>query len=937
MRGNVAGALGKRFLFGLLLIVIGLYLVPLPYPLLAGQQAGRQAGVDEIDTLFRAANDLFVQRQYRTALNTFRLVLDKIEKAPDRANREESVRQTYLIIAHCHFELGEREQAKAAFVEYLKRIPNIDEDPPLFSEKIGIVYGEARTEYRMMLAQKAKEEAEAREAERIKEEARLRDEARKKEEDRKRGEEAARIKAEAARIRDEERARDEAKKNEERLKKEAADLEAKRVKEEADRIKREEVAAKEAERIEEEARIKEEARVREEARKEEERKKKEAAAIEDARKRDEAPEKEAEKLDERAKLSQEPQVKEEAAAIDAAKKAEAKPAEKSEGQTQPKPVVKTKVGAGDSGKKKGRFPWLIAGGLAVGGAAAVLLLGKGSGGSSNGGDSPGPGTPTTGSIQVNSTPSGARIHLDNVDKGITTPNTIYSVPVGSHSIKLTKEDYRDYSELVNVSGGQTASLNAILSKNTISVTQPRSSQSFKIGETITVNWTTNTSAVSGRAFGMSPSGQASLLQGVRGGLATRADGGAGILARAGEPEGRAQIRDSVLADSAPSAERAASAAPSMGYEARGIVTPKLLRPFRTLGPQAGGSGLPFIVAEAPSVRTQIISKVSIELYKGSTLMMLISSSTSNDGSYSWFIDRSFGLKTGNDYKIVVSSATDSTVRGSSGAFKIYSDNEYYLVKEWGGKGSQNGKLIYPHGISLDRSANLYVCDTGNNRIQKFSSNGAFLEEFKSGNIESPWYIAIEQNGKIYVSFNSYSATQNIIAVFKSNMEPIKSWPLTKIKDGVEGIGLDNRGHLLVCEIGDEKIQKYSTDGNLLQEWVKKAQSWPSGIATDRFGYIYTVWSGIKKFDINGKLIARIGDGYWWRGGQQSIALDKQGNIFATDAEDILKFSSAGELLAKWNWDYLRDHELFGLAVDDNGNVYVSDQATHCIRKYTKKN
>jgi archaellum component FlaG (FlaF/FlaG flagellin family) len=51
--------------------------------------------------------------------------------------------------------------------------------------------------------------------------------------------------------------------------------------------------------------------------------------------------------------------------------------------------------------------------------------------------------PLTGSISVSSDPCGANIYLDGAYKG-TTPKTISGVLIGSHTIRLEKNDYKDY-------------------------------------------------------------------------------------------------------------------------------------------------------------------------------------------------------------------------------------------------------------------------------------------------------------------------------------------------------------------------------------------------------------------------------------------------------------------------------------------------------------
>lgn len=75
-----------------------------------------------------------------------------------------------------------------------------------------------------------------------------------------------------------------------------------------------------------------------------------------------------------------------------------------------------------------------------------------------------------GAISISSSPSGASIYLDGTYKG-TAPTVLSSIPVGSHTIKLTKSGYNDISKTVTVSAGQTAYVSKTLDtqKGSISV------------------------------------------------------------------------------------------------------------------------------------------------------------------------------------------------------------------------------------------------------------------------------------------------------------------------------------------------------------------------------------------------------------------------------------------------------------------------------------
>jgi hypothetical protein len=77
------------------------------------------------------------------------------------------------------------------------------------------------------------------------------------------------------------------------------------------------------------------------------------------------------------------------------------------------------------------------------------------------------------------------------------------------------------------------------------------------------------------------------------------------------------------------------------------------------------------------------------------------------------------------------------------------------VKEWGGQGSGPGQMYGPRGIAVDAADNVYVSEVGNDRVQKFTSNGVFRMQFGSpgsgdGQFDQPRGMAVDGDGDIYV-------------------------------------------------------------------------------------------------------------------------------------------------------------------------------------------
>ena len=128
-------------------------------------------------------------------------------------------------------------------------------------------------------------------------------------------------------------------------------------------------------------------------------------------------------------------------------------------------------------------------------------------------------------------------------------------------------------------------------------------------------------------------------------------------------------------------------------------------------------------------------------------------------------------------------------------------------------GSGDGEFNRPKGIAIDQAGYIYVADTYNHRIQKFSSVSTFV---------SKW--------------GSYGSDEGDF-------------------DAQEGIAIDASGYIYVADTNNNRIQKFSSDGTFIFAWESGCKGiegyhWASGIAVDAAGHIYIsdMWENrIKKF------------------------------------------------------------------------------------------
>ena len=72
-----------------------------------------------------------------------------------------------------------------------------------------------------------------------------------------------------------------------------------------------------------------------------------------------------------------------------------------------------------------------------------------------------------------------------------------------------------------------------------------------------------------------------------------------------------------------------------------------------------------------------------------------------------------------------------------------------LVRSWGEPGTGPGQFNLPHGIAVDGDGRVLVADRENDRIQVFSPDGEYLEEWSE--VQRPTQIYVASDGRIYVS------------------------------------------------------------------------------------------------------------------------------------------------------------------------------------------
>jgi DNA-binding beta-propeller fold protein YncE len=261
-----------------------------------------------------------------------------------------------------------------------------------------------------------------------------------------------------------------------------------------------------------------------------------------------------------------------------------------------------------------------------------------------------------------------------------------------------------------------------------------------------------------------------------------------------------------------------------------------------------------------------------------------------------------------------------------------------LLWQTGECGSGEGRFQTPHGIAVDPGGNIWVADTGNQRIVELNPEGQFVRSFGrggdgAGQFLKPFDLVVEKDGSLVVLDSENPA---VLQRFSRTGEFQGALGASLATYSARGLGIDAAGNLYVVDTGNGRILRVTPAGDLLQEWGKEQGDLdlgqPVGVSLAPDGNIFVVEA------VQGLVWEIMSDGKSSRwpavapadtldGPRISVGSDQQ--IYLTDPENkrVVVYTMDGQPIGQVRSPD-SNPELFikpvGIAVTPDGVLVISD-------------
>ncbi len=262
------------------------------------------------------------------------------------------------------------------------------------------------------------------------------------------------------------------------------------------------------------------------------------------------------------------------------------------------------------------------------------------------------------------------------------------------------------------------------------------------------------------------------------------------------------------------------------------------------------------------------------------------------------------------------------------------DEEY--IGQFTSFGSDDGQLIWPTAIAVDRNVNVYVSDERRHDVQVFDRDGAFLHRWGAlgtgpGQFNRPSGLAVDRDGNVLV----VDSLNNRVQKFTPDGGCVQAWGETGSGPGQFnipwGVAADRQGQVYVADWRNGRVQKFTSDGDYLASFGdcdgEGRLDRPAGVGVDSVGNVYVTDYGqdrLQVFEPDGRPLATLlGDATMTKWAAEYVAADPEmSELREIHAESVRAQERVFE-------------GPIGIAVDEQDRIIIADCCKHRLQVYRR--